>query len=52
MPTIEAIRDRLPNVQKIIEVTPEGGPDGHYESFLGSSTPSTTAPTCSRTTSA
>lgn len=34
MPTIEAIRDRLPNVRKIIEVTPEGGEGDAYEQFL------------------
>lgn len=39
MPTIEAIRDRLPNVQRIIEVTPEGGEDDEYERFLASATP-------------
>lgn len=39
MPTIEAIRDRLPNVQHVIEVTPEGGEDDPYEQFLAASTP-------------
>ncbi|WP_278258846.1 AMP-binding protein [Nocardioides convexus] len=38
MPTIEAIRDRLPNVERIIEVTPEGGEDDAYEQFLAAST--------------
>ncbi|TNM36657.1 long-chain-fatty-acid--CoA ligase [Nocardioides albidus] len=37
MPTIAAIRDRLPNVRRIIEVTPEGGPDDEYEQFLAES---------------
>lgn len=39
MPTIEAIRDRLPNVRTIIEVTPEGGEDDAYERFLAAATP-------------
>ena len=34
MPTIEAIRDRLTKVERIIEVTPEGGEDDEYERFL------------------
>ncbi|HWI43057.1 MAG TPA: long-chain-fatty-acid--CoA ligase [Nocardioides sp.] len=34
MPTIEAIRDRLPNVERIIEVTPEGGAGDPYEQWL------------------
>ncbi len=38
MPTIEAIRDRLPKVSRVIEVTPAGGPDDEYEQFLGEST--------------
>ncbi|MFJ9314872.1 long-chain-fatty-acid--CoA ligase [Pimelobacter simplex] len=38
MPTITAIRDRLPNVEKIIEVTPDGGEDDEYEQFLAAST--------------
>ncbi|HEY1116233.1 MAG TPA: long-chain-fatty-acid--CoA ligase [Acidimicrobiales bacterium] len=37
MPTVEAIRDRLPNVTRIIEVTPEGGPDDEYEQLLAAS---------------
>ncbi|WP_408896692.1 long-chain-fatty-acid--CoA ligase [Nocardioides sp. R1-1] len=39
MPTIDAIRDRLPNVQRIIEVTPDGGEDDEYEQFLAAATP-------------
>lgn len=37
MPTIAAIRDRLPNVQKIIEVTPDGAEGDEYEQFLAES---------------
>src|SRR5689334_12314499 len=37
MPTIEAIRDRLPGVERIITVTPEGGEDDEYEAFLAAS---------------
>lgn len=39
MPTIEAIRDRLPAVHTVIEVTPDGGDDDPYEQFLTASTP-------------
>lgn len=34
MPTIEAIRDRLPEVERIITVTPDGAPGDEYEEFL------------------
>ncbi|WP_196780924.1 long-chain-fatty-acid--CoA ligase [Nocardioides sambongensis] len=34
MPTIEAIRDRLPKVERIISVTPDGAPGDEYEQFL------------------
>ncbi len=37
MPTIEAIRDRLPNVHTIIEVAPEGAEGDPYEQFLADS---------------
>ncbi|GAA1105977.1 long-chain fatty acid--CoA ligase [Nocardioides dubius] len=40
MPTIETIRDRLVNVERIIVVTPEGGDDDdEYEAWLGEQTP-------------
>ena len=38
LPTIEAIRDRLPRVEKVIEVTAEGGDDDAYEQWLDAST--------------
>ena len=34
MPTIEAIRDRLTKVERIITVTPDGAPGDEYEEFL------------------
>ena len=37
LPTIEAIRDRLPNVRKIITVTPDGADGDEYEAFLAAS---------------
>ena len=39
MPTIEKIRDRLTKVEKVIEVTPEGGDGDEYEAWLAASTP-------------
>ena len=39
MPLIEKIRDRLDGVEKIIEVTPEGGDDDEYEALLAASDP-------------
>ncbi|WP_344774606.1 long-chain-fatty-acid--CoA ligase [Nocardioides panacisoli] len=39
LPTIEAIRDRLPNVREVIAVTPEGAEGDEYEAFLQASTP-------------
>nr|WP_090276450.1 long-chain-fatty-acid--CoA ligase [Mycolicibacterium komanii]CRL69830.1 acyl-CoA synthetase [Mycolicibacterium komanii] len=38
-PTIDRIRDKLTNVEKIIEVTPEGGDGDEYESLLADATP-------------
>ena len=38
-PTIDKIRDELPNVEHIIEVTPEGGDDDEYEAMLAAATP-------------
>ena len=37
MPAIEAIRDRLPHVEKIITVTPDGAEGDEYEAFLAAS---------------
>ncbi|GAB2886676.1 long-chain-fatty-acid--CoA ligase [Nocardioides pacificus] len=39
MPTIEAIRDRLPAVEKIIEVTVDGAEGDEYEAWLAASEP-------------
>ncbi|WP_206056694.1 long-chain-fatty-acid--CoA ligase [Nocardioides sp. GY 10113] len=39
MPTIEEIRDRLPHVERIITVTPEGDEGDEYEQFLADATP-------------
>lgn len=39
MPTIEAIRDRLPHVRRIITVTPDGGDGDEYEALLRESRP-------------
>ena len=39
MPTVEKIRDRLTNVETIIEVTPEGGDGDAYEQWLAAATP-------------
>lgn len=39
MPTIDAIRDRLPSVERVIEVTPDGGEGDEYEAWLAESTP-------------
>ena len=38
-PAIEAIRDRLPGVAHIIEVTPEGTEGDEYEAMLAAATP-------------
>jgi acyl-CoA synthetase (AMP-forming)/AMP-acid ligase II len=38
-PAIEKIRDRLDNVQRVIEVTPDGGDGDEYEALLASATP-------------
>ena len=39
MPTIEAIRDRLTNVERIITVTPDGADGDEYEAWLAGSAP-------------
>jgi len=38
-PTVDTIRDRLTGVEKIIVVTPDGGPDDEYDAWLASSAP-------------
>ena len=39
MPLIDKIRDRLDTVEKIIEVTPEGGDGDEYEALLAAAEP-------------
>ncbi len=39
VPLVETIRDRLPGVEKVIEVTPEGGDGDDYEQWLAASEP-------------
>ena len=39
MPLVDKIRDRLTGVEKIIEVTPEGGEGDEYEAWLAGSEP-------------
>ena len=39
MPLVERIRDRLTRVEKVIEVTPEGGDGDEYEAWLAASSP-------------
>ena len=39
MPTVEDIRDRLTRVERIIEVTPDGGDGDEYEAWLAASEP-------------
>jgi len=39
VPTIEAIRDRIPQVRTIITVTPDGAEGDEYEAFLQASRP-------------
>ena len=38
-PTIEAIRDRLPQVERILTVTPDGADGDEYEAWLAASEP-------------
>src|SRR5690606_1313493 len=37
VPLVEKIRDRLPAVEKVITVTPEGGDGDEYEAWLAAS---------------
>jgi acyl-CoA synthetase (AMP-forming)/AMP-acid ligase II len=39
MPTVEAVRDRLTSVERIVEVTPDGGEGDAYEAWLAASSP-------------
>ena len=39
MPLVDKIRDRLPGVQQVIEVTPDGADGDEYEAWLAASTP-------------
>ncbi|MDN5852531.1 MAG: long-chain-fatty-acid--CoA ligase [Actinomycetia bacterium] len=39
LPAIELIRERLTSVERIIVVTPDGGPDDEYERWLGEQVP-------------
>ncbi|MDT5078674.1 MAG: hypothetical protein QOJ80_3311 [Mycobacterium sp.] len=38
-PSIDKIRDKLPNVEQVIEVTPEGKEGDEYEAILAAATP-------------
>ncbi len=44
IPGIEKIRDRLPHVEHIISVTPEGGDGDEYEAALAAATPTLRSP--------
>lgn len=44
MPLVEKIRGRLTTVERIIEVTPRGGPGDEYESVLADATPAARDP--------
>jgi hypothetical protein len=44
MPLVEKIRDRLTTVERVIEVTPRGGPGDEYESVLADATPAARDP--------
>uniref|UniRef100_UPI00397B48B5 AMP-binding protein n=1 Tax=Salmonella sp. SAL4458 TaxID=3159913 RepID=UPI00397B48B5 len=35
----DKLRDRLPKVERVVEVTPEGGPADEYEAMLAGGTP-------------
>jgi acyl-CoA synthetase (AMP-forming)/AMP-acid ligase II len=39
MPLVEKLRDRLPRVERIVEVTPDGAPGDEYEALLAAATP-------------
>jgi acyl-CoA synthetase (AMP-forming)/AMP-acid ligase II len=39
LPVVEKLRDRLPRVERVIEVTPDGAPGDAYEELLAASAP-------------
>ena len=39
MPLVEKLRDRLPHVEHVLELTPDGGPSDEYEALLAAATP-------------
>jgi acyl-CoA synthetase (AMP-forming)/AMP-acid ligase II len=39
MPLVDRIRDRLPKVERVFEVTPDGTPEDEYELLLAGATP-------------
>jgi acyl-CoA synthetase (AMP-forming)/AMP-acid ligase II len=39
MPLIDKIRDKLPNIEHVVEVTPEGGAGDEYEALLAGAEP-------------
>ncbi|HET8562170.1 MAG TPA: long-chain-fatty-acid--CoA ligase [Marmoricola sp.] len=39
MPLVDKVRDRLPKVHTVIEVTPDGAPDDGYEAWLAGAAP-------------
>jgi acyl-CoA synthetase (AMP-forming)/AMP-acid ligase II len=39
MPTVAALRDRLPRVRHVVEVTPDGAAEDAYEALLAAATP-------------
>jgi acyl-CoA synthetase (AMP-forming)/AMP-acid ligase II len=39
MPLVEKLRDRLPMVERVVEVTPDGAPGDEYEALLAAATP-------------
>ncbi len=39
MPLVDKLRDRLPRVERVVEVTPDGAPGDQYEQLLAAATP-------------
>ncbi len=39
MPLVEKLRDSLPRVERVVEVTPDGAPGDEYEALLAAATP-------------
>ena len=52
MPLVESIRDRLTNVEHVIEVTPDGADGDAYEAWLAAAPRATRSPTSSPATPA